>query len=314
MENRAHALAAGVFALMLGLAVATSVWWFSDGREPTRDYLLVSRGSVSGLNPQAQVRYRGMAAGKVTDIRIDPADPRNILVAIRILDELPVTRGTTATLGYQGVTGLASIELKDTGEDPRPLTSDDGLPPRIALEAGLMEQLTDTALDALQRFRKTVDQISVFFNDENLERFGSSMVRLESATVGIDRTFKDAPATLAAIREAFGRENLDRLSATLTNLEQASGEASPALAEVRVLMERLQAMAEQLDTTTSAAGNGFLTTTLPQLNILLKELTVTSQRLGRLVEEVESSPQVLLLGRTRRLPGPGEDGFEAARE
>ena len=68
MESRAHALAAGLFTLLLGAACVIAVWWFSGDREAVNDYELVSTGVVTGLNPQAQVRYRGMSAGKVKDI------------------------------------------------------------------------------------------------------------------------------------------------------------------------------------------------------------------------------------------------------
>lgn len=116
MENRAHALLAGLFVLLLGAATVFALWWFSGEREATADYELVSDGNVSGLNVQAQVRYRGMSAGKVMDIRVPGDDPRLIVVTIRIRRDLPVTQGTRATLGYQGVTGLAFINLDERGE------------------------------------------------------------------------------------------------------------------------------------------------------------------------------------------------------
>ena len=80
MENRAHAIATGLFALLLGGALVLALWWFSEDREATREYLLASTGSVNGLNVQAAVRYRGMLAGRVTDIAIDPQDARRLLV------------------------------------------------------------------------------------------------------------------------------------------------------------------------------------------------------------------------------------------
>ena len=123
MENRAHALAAGLFSLFLGAAVIAAIWWFSDDSAPVRRYLLVSNGNITGLNIQAQVRFRGIQAGKVESIRINADNPREILVQISLRDDLPVTRGTTASLGYQGVTGLAFVQLEDRGADPAPLVA-----------------------------------------------------------------------------------------------------------------------------------------------------------------------------------------------
>lgn len=311
MENRAHALAAGLFTLLLGGALLAALWWFSDGREDQRGYLLETTGNVTGLNIEAQVRYRGLSAGKVSDIRIDPVDPRKILVEIRMRSDIPLTRGTQASLAYQGVTGLAYVELRDRGEDPAPLEAPPGELPRLALSPGLMDQLSVTTLDTLQRVKVVAERITAFFSDENVARLGTSLKRLESATAGIDRTFSEAPAALASIRAVLNDENLSRLSTTLANLERASVDAPPAMAELRSLMTRLQGMAERLDSAAAAAEDSVLDNTLPELNHLLKELTVTSQRIGRLIEEVDAAPQMLLLGRGARDPGPGEEGFAA---
>lgn len=313
MESRSHALVAGLFAIVLGLAMVLSLWWFSDGRQPTRSLLLETRGSVTGLNVEGQVRYRGISAGKVKNIGIDPADPSKILVEVRMREDLPVTRGTRARLGYQGVTGIAYVQLDDRGEDPTPLVGDDGGLPRIALEPGLMEQLTDSTLDAMKRVKAIAEQLSQFVDDENLSKVRNTLERIESAAIGVDRTFADAPATLAAIRSMLNQQNVERMSATLANLERATGDVAPAVAEMRTLMVRLQDMAGSFDRAASATGEGVLDTTLPQLNGLLKELTTTSRRLGSLIEEVEASPQMLLVGRARRPPGPGEAGFDPDR-
>lgn len=311
MENRAHALAAGLFTLLLGSALVAALWWFSDGREAQHSYLLETTGNVTGLNIEAQVRYRGLAAGKVSDIRIDPDDPRKILVEIRMRSDIPVTKGTRASLAYQGVTGLAYVELRDRGDDPTPVSARPGELPRLELSPGVMDQLSDTTLDAVQRLKAVADRITDFLSDENVGRIGAVLERTESAAAGIDRTFAEAPATLAAIRAALDQDNLARLSATLANLERASENATPAMAEFRVLMTRLQAMTERLDNATAAAENSVLDNTLPELNRLLKDLATTSQRIGRLIEEVDAAPQLLLLGRGRREPGPGEEGFAA---
>lgn len=313
MENRAHALAAGLFALVLGVALLASLWWFSDGRESQRIYILESAGTVSGLNLEAQVRYRGIPAGKVSSITIDPDDLRKILVEIRLSDDIPVTRGTRATLAYQGVTGLAYVQLNDRGENPEPLVSANGEPPRIRLEPGLMEQLTETALDVTRRLKLVADRLGDFVNEENMGRLANTLRRLESAAAGADRSFQDVPKTLAAIREVLNRENLARLRSTLENLDQASANAGPAVAETRELMVRLQGLADRLDAATGTTGERVFEDTLPQLNALLKDLTVTSRRIGHLVEEVDASPQMLLLGREAVPPGPGERGFGDAR-
>jgi phospholipid/cholesterol/gamma-HCH transport system substrate-binding protein len=308
MESRAHAFAAGLFVLLMGLAAGLALWWFGGDRELVSHYLLVSEGSISGLNEQAQVRYRGIRAGKVDAIDIDPANPRNILVHITLRQDLPVTRGTRASLGYQGVTGIAYVQLSDKGEDPTPLApGPDGLP-RLTLQPGLVDQLSDAGIDTLRKVQLVVDRLGNVLNDANMARLSRSLERLEAASEGMDRTFKDAPKVLADIRVALSPANLAHLNRALTQIDAASQEVAPTVRELRTLLVRLSGLSERVDRLAASADSGG---TLPQLNGLLQELTETSRRMGLLVEEVEASPQVLVFGRGRPAPGPGETGFRA---
>ena len=309
MENRAHALLAGLFVLLLGAATVFALWWFSGEREATADYELVSDGNVSGLNVQAQVRYRGMSAGKVMDIRVPGDDPRLIVVTIRIRRDLPVTQGTRATLGYQGVTGLAFINLDERGEDPRPLPAGPEGLPRLTLEPAVMERLSDGVLGAVERFNRVADQFGAFLDDTSLQRFRSTLERLESAAGGLDRTFETAPRTLEAVQALFSADNLARWSAMLAHLESASAEVGPALAEMRDLMRSLQHTLSSVEALTVEAADGVLHDTLPQVNALIGEINTTAVQLGRLVESLEASPQMLITGRGAQRPGPGEHGF-----
>lgn len=311
MENRAHALAAGLFALILGTALLGALWWFSNEREPMRDLVLVARGDINGLGPQARVRYRGLAVGTVSAVRIDPHPPHDILVHVRVAQNLPLTRGTRATLGTMGVTGLAYVQLDDRGEDPVPLAGTADAPPRIPLEPGLLDRIAERALAAVDRFDMVGTQVARMFDAENVARLRATLQRLESAAEGMDRSFADVPETLRALRAVLSPANLASLQATLGNLEQASAEATPAVAELRGLLARIEHMTVRLDEAATATSSGLIDGTLPQLNELLRELTATSRRVGRLVEEVESTPQVLLTGRAAREPGPGEPGFGA---
>src|SRR5688572_31892409 len=101
MENRAHALAAGIFTLLLAIGAVAAALWFSGEAIETDEYRLISRYPVSGLNPQALVRYRGLMVGKVVDIRFDPSEPRTILIDISVRSGTPVTQGTYAQLASQ---------------------------------------------------------------------------------------------------------------------------------------------------------------------------------------------------------------------
>lgn len=309
MENRAHALAAGLFTLLLGLASVAAVWWLSGKREAVNEYLLVTQGSITGLNPQAQVRFRGIRAGKVLDIDLDPKDPRNILIRINVDADLPVTDATTARLNYQGVTGLAYVQLEDSGEGGERLKGKGEELPRIALEPSAMESLTSAALEMVEQLRRVAERTNAVLSERNVERLGRTLEHLEGASAGLNRTLQDAPQVMAALKRALNEENLKRLANTLAQLERASGEAAPLAADLRLLVGNLQGLGQRLDALSGRAGGELLHTTLPRANLLLRELASNSRQMSRVLDQIEQSPNALIFGRGAPRPGPGEAGF-----
>ncbi len=302
MENRSHALLAGLFTLLLGLAALASVWWFGGQREATRDYVVVTRQNVTGLSPQAQVRYRGIGVGKVQSIQLDPDDVRNILIRIRVGAEVPVTRGTTAKLGYQGVTGIAHVLLEEGGSDATPLSGSDGQPPRIAMQQSLIEELSEVGGATMRQARDLLANANQLLNAENRQRVAQTLSNLEASTGRAD-------ASLARLQQLLSPENVRLLNATLARTEQAAGQAGPFFAEARELVARLKSVSEKLDATLGDSPVGGAGALVPRLNELSAELSASSRQFNRVLQRLEDAPQSLIFGNPQPAPGPGEAGF-----
>lgn len=312
MEARAHAIAAGLFVILLGCASAVVVWWMAGNTEDQREYLLVTTGSVGGLSEQSVVRYRGMRAGTVTDIGIDPANPREIHVVISLPANLPVTRGSRARLGTLGVTGIAYVSLDDDGRDPAPLTALPGELPRIALQPSPFEALDERALALLEQGGETLARLNRLLDDGNLSRLSAVLAQAERASTNIAGASEELPKVLAGLRATLSDENTQRLSRSLANLERLSDEAAPLAGQVRELLASLQQGAAALEAVSREAGGELAGTTLPRINATVAELGRTARQLNRLLAEFEASPQILLFGRGGQSPGPGEPGFSGA--
>ena len=135
MENRAHALAAGLFVMVLSMALIATASWFT-GDTGTRDkYLVVSESPVTGLNAQATVRYRGVTVGKVENISLDPNNHRVILIRIAVDKNVPLNTKAYAQLGYQGLTGLAFVQLNEESDEGERLITSPGQSRKNSLTA-----------------------------------------------------------------------------------------------------------------------------------------------------------------------------------
>src|SRR6476620_9865841 len=103
MENKAHALAAGLFVVALTVLLLVLGAWLTRDSGQRDVYEISTRESVTGLQEQAPVRYRGVDVGKVTRMGFDPKAQGNVLVRMEISHDAPMSTETFATLSFQGV-------------------------------------------------------------------------------------------------------------------------------------------------------------------------------------------------------------------
>ena len=167
MENKAHALAAGIFVIAVAALLAGLAMWLTRDQTDYRVYELSSKESVSGLQPQAAVRYKGVAVGKVTHIGFDHERSGHLLIRIAVDSQAPVQPGYTyAQLGYQGVTGIAHVQLDDEpGPSPIQPTGPSGLP-RLPMKSSPLNVLADQGMMILSRADEAAERINRLLGDD----------------------------------------------------------------------------------------------------------------------------------------------------
>jgi phospholipid/cholesterol/gamma-HCH transport system substrate-binding protein len=302
MENKSHAFFAGLFALLMGAAALLAIYWLGGSKEGAHDYIIVTKQSVGGLNPQSQVRYRGIRVGKVSDIRLDPEDSSNILIAISIRDDVPITRGTAARLNYQGLTGLAHVLLFETGAATERVQPNDTTPPRIAMVPSLMDELSESGSATLKSTRELMQSANALLDEKNRVSFSATLANLESASASLKPTLENLNGTLVQVKKLLDDQNIKKMSS-------AADEVGPLLADTRVLIGKMQAATDKFDVAVGDASAGGASALMPRLNELAVDFSMTSRQLSRVLRILEDSPQGLVFGAPALPPGPGEPGF-----
>ena len=305
MESRSHALVAGLFVITLSCAGVAALWWFAGKHEATSSYYLVTQRTVTGLNPQAQVRYRGIRAGKVEDIEIDWVNPRNILVRISLDSAIRLTRGSTAQLANQGVTGLAYVMLDDDGENMEPLLAEKNDLPRIPLRPGLLDTLAEQSGNIVTQLAAISARANRLFDERNLNNVARTMENIATASDGL----KEVPSLIAQMKQLLSDENMKNLARILAHVERTLGETAPLAAELRNLVMTMQNLGRRIDGLAGEIGTELKTRTLPEVEVLSQDMQRTNRQLQRVLEQIEQSPQSLLFGRPVPQAGPGEAGF-----
>jgi len=305
MENKAHAMAAGAFVLVVSALLALLTVWLIRDKTQRDMYEMSTSEIISGLQPQAAVNFRGVPVGKVEFIGFDSKIKGNVLVRVSIDRAAPVTQSVFATVASQGVTGLGFIQLDDTGESKERLPVNDDNPPRIPLKTGGVDKLLKQSEVIFKQVELASVQLNKLLSGDNQKIITGAATQLGDAAVSINRVVKSMEPTLATL-PALSRD----ASAAMKSVKTATD-------ELGVTARRLNEKGGPLDklseggTALTAGVETFSAATLPKLGEVADETARAMRQLRRTVSAVDDNPQSLIFGNGTPMPGPGEPGFSA---
>lgn len=320
MENRAHALATGLFILLLSAALAVVVAWFQGDRSETLRYTVVSRSGVPGLNVKAAVKLQGVQVGKVEAIDFDPAEPRQILISIDVAKSAPLNSATVARLGYQGITGLSFIDMADAeGSSTAPAASRLAAGARIELRPSLIDQLSSSGPRLVEGLSEVALRLNRLLSDANQQQLTRSLGRFGAASDSVAQLSQALRPTAAALAPLAQQSNR-LLSAAGTTLQRIDGLAAESSVLAQELRQRSQALdklglaAAQLQATTERLELALVGPNRPRSQALFDDISQGARAVERAANELGEQPQSLLFGRSPPPAGPGEAGFDAGKK
>lgn len=320
MENKSHAMAAGLFVVLVAALLAGLALWLTRDRNQYTEYELTTKDGIGGLQPQAAVRYKGVPVGKVMNIGFDPQANGNVLIRIAVDTGAPISATTYAQLGYQGVTGLAHVQLDDAVEPPPPQPAGASGLPRLWLKSSPLSMLVDQGPALLGRVDDITRRLNDMLGEENQQRFTGMLDNISGAAAGvrdlsagvqqtltksIEPALADYPALASDARKA------------LQSLDQAGQNAAAVAADLGQTVQRINAPEgplEQVAEGTQAlvrAADGLGRTTLPHVSRAADDVSRAARQLGAAAGGFSDNPQSVIYGSGRAVPGPGEPGFAA---
>jgi len=321
MENKAHAFAAGAFVLVVTALLALLAIWLTRDNTARDLYELSTSETISGLQPQAPVRFRGVPVGKVELIGFDEKVKGNVLVRVSIDRSAPVTKSAYATVASQGVTGLGFIQLDDEGESAERLVPNDDDPPRIPIRPGGFDKLLKQSEVIFNQVEQASTKLNQLLGEDTQKRVASALDSVGQAASGVNQ-LTASMNTLLQTQLAPDRVNVPAFvknaDATVTSLRRTSEQANASVAEIGNAARRLNEKGGAIDKLTeggaslSAGVQTFSTATLPKLGEVADETARTMRQLRRTVNAVDDNPQALIFGNGPPVPGPGEPGFSAS--
>ena len=304
MEEKVNFAVVGIFVLVLSSGIIGGVLWFSSGksyRTVYDVYLTYMKESVSGLNLNAPVRYRGVDVGRVQKIALAPGNVELVQLTLGIEQGSPVKADTVAVLQTQGLTGLAFVELTGGGRDSPSLQKQAGEEyPVIKAAPSLIRRLDSAITALLTNLNRASENFNALMDEDNRRAVKDTLADIEvlSRTLAARSAAIDTSLTHAART----MENTARLSNELPQLAQRVQRSADAFDHMANELARAGASASRaLD-----GAQQFTNETLPEVRQLVMELRGLTSSLQRVSSELEQNPSALLYGKPAAKRGPGE--------
>ncbi len=269
METRANYILVGLFTLAVIVGGFLFFYWFNapGGGSERKHYEVVFDGSVSGLKPGAWVLFNGLRVGDVTNLRIDPDAPRQVIADILVDDKIVVREDTAVGLEFQGLTGFASVALRGGTATSPPLD-----PPILHADPNATQDVTSAARSVLRRLDSVVadNQASLHVSLKNLEVFTEAL--------------------------AGNAQRIDRI---LANAETVVGGAETKLNDVAEAARSIRKLSDNLDKSVSEVSTGlarFSNDGLKQWEKLAVDGRRAINTLEQTVKNIDQNPSRLLFG------------------
>jgi phospholipid/cholesterol/gamma-HCH transport system substrate-binding protein len=193
METRAPYAIIGLFVLAAIGAVLGFVYWLNNagGLGERRVYRVQFDTPVSGLLVGAAVLFNGIRVGEVTDLKLPPGKPKQVVATISVAVATPVRADTKAGLEFQGLTGVPVVALEG-GSEGKPATDD------LVLVA---DPLASQSMTLAAR---------------------NALVRVDNMVAENSSGVSEIVANLKSFSQALGR-NSDRIDGILAGVEKMTG-------------------------------------------------------------------------------------------
>lgn len=286
METRSSYVIVGTFVLFMLAALFAFVIYVAKIQldEAVLPYHIFFSGSVTGLQEGSAVRYRGVAIGVVSDLRIAPEDASMVRVTIEVPTSTPITQDAVASIEMQGITGIAYIQIFGGAKGSPVIERTLGEIPVIPSKPSQISEVFDAAPQLLNRLIQLADRTALFMTPENARRVSNILANTESLSAEADSTLR----------------NLNKISATA---EEATKSFAEAAHQASLMMSENREPIRD-----------FTTTGLYDSSLLISELREMVGHMSRLASQVERDPSGFLLAGPRNGVDPKDVPVPSAHE
>ena len=285
MENKANYAVVGAVALAVLMSLFGFVYWFAGptNSTETREYEVIFTGTVSGLSPSTEVQFNGIKIGQVRAVHLDPTNINRVIARIEIDAAIPIRADTRALMGFQGLTGVGSLQLSGgTNEAGPPPVGEGRTVPTLYANVSDFQSILDGLSSTINGTATAVDRLNGFL-DENDQKLNQTITNVTTFTDALAANADDVQDALATIAEAG--QQVGPMAEQIGDLSTKLGELADSIPPERVT-QVVDNIASFSDTLSHNAGR--VDAFFESASTLSSDLTAMSATLSGSIDRIDA--------------------------
>ncbi len=314
MEGRVNYLLVGIFVTLFITGIFTFAFWLMkyNNYEQMDRYIVYFNESVAGLNKDSSVKYLGVDAGVVEDIKVASHDEGLVAVYLKINHDIKIKTDMKATLKFYGMTGLAYVEISGEKSDAPLLKQKGSNLPVIHSSPSVFAKIDVTLAKLADDFSLTLQSIQTLLDNKNLKNIESSLKNINELTTELKSNKKDISTLIKkGIKiEKKAIDTLEKFDRIAYEFDTSiSKNIQKSLKEFRYSAKELSLLIHHVDKTLKRGDYNIKEISDPiifQLSSLIRKLELLSDKMDETIDQFNQNPSDLLFKKTPLKRGPGE--------
>ena len=307
MQTRINFFKIGTFVIVLFVLMLIFIFWLGKYAfvvTKQDSYMIYFKESVSGLNIDSPVKFKGVQVGKVENISINPKNSQEIKIKMSVIENTPIKKDNYATLGTLGLTGLKYIELKGGSKDSNLIQENKYNERVINSKISVLGNLENSSKDISKQLTQLLIQTRILFSNENINNFSELLNASKQTAVNTQEITQYIINNENKLTQILN--NLNDLSITskssFNNMSDSANSVKESALKVMELSQKVLNEVEKgsfdLKTISQSTINNF--------NDVLNQCENSLIKSEELIEQLKENPSDILFKKNKQKLGPGE--------
>ena len=286
MERKVNYMVVGFFVLLGIAGIAFYASWIIGGLDKNqyKFYSIIFEDAVTGLIVKSPVLYKGIRVGEVTDIILSPQHPEIVVVNMKVKQKTPVQTYTNVSLGIQGITGQANIELDTKAGEADPPQTQEGLDyPVLKGSSTQIAQVLEDVPDIANNVLEITQKLNKLLSNDMIGNIESSLNNLNRLSTEANKLLSE--------------KNIASINATLSHAQHASQNVDKLTSRFTGTAEQFDKVAQELQQAINQSQQSLSKVTeegVDQILSLVQESTKMAEQIRGLVDSLEEDPSQLI--------------------